>query len=61
MWSFQDVVDFDPADIGYMITLASLVIFLVSYPNGILVDRYGRRKTLIPGLLVLGLSGFLLA
>jgi len=57
----QDVVDFDPADIGYMITLASVVIFLVSYPNGILVDRYGRRKTLIPGLLILGLSGYLLA
>jgi MFS family permease len=57
----QDVVDFGPADIGYMITLASVVIFLVSYPNGILVDRYGRRKTLIPGLLVLGLSGYLLA
>jgi len=57
----QDVVDFDPADIGYMITLASVVIFLVSYPNGILVDRYGRKKTLIPGLLVLGLSGYLLS
>jgi len=57
----RDVVDFDPADIGYMITLASFVIFLVSYPNGILVDRYGRKKTLIPGLLVLGLSGYLLS
>ena len=56
-----DVVDFDPADIGYMITLASVVILLVSYPNGILVDRYGRKKTLIPGLLVLGLSGYLLS
>jgi len=56
-----DVVDFDPADIGYMISLASVVILLVSYPNGILVDRYGRKKTLIPGLLVLGLSGFLLS
>jgi len=54
-------VDFDPADIGYMITLASVVIFLVSYPNGILVDRHSRRKTLIPGLLILGLSGYLLA
>jgi len=57
----QDLVDFDAADIGYMITLSSVVIFLVSYPNGMLVDRYGRRKTLIPGLLVLGLSGYLLA
>ncbi len=57
----QEVVNFDAADIGYMITLASIVIFLVSYPNGMLVDRYGRRKTLVPGLLVLGLSGYLLA
>ncbi len=57
----KDTANFDAADIGYMITLASVVIFLVSYPNGILVDRYGRRKTLIPGLVVLGLSGYLLA
>lgn len=57
----QQVVDFDAAHVGYMITLASIVVFLVSYPNGMLVDRYGRRKTLVPGLLVLGLSGYLLA
>ena len=57
----REVVNFDAADVGYMITLASIVVFLVSYPNGILVDRYGRRKTLVPGLLVLGLSGYLLA
>ena len=57
----KDVANFDPADVGYMITLASVVIFLISYPNGILVDRYGRKKTLMPGLLILGLSGYLLA
>ncbi len=57
----QEVINFNAADIGYMITLASIVMFLVSYPNGVLVDRYGRRKTLVPGLLVLGLSGYLLA
>ena len=57
----REVMNFDAADVGYMITLASIVVFLVSYPNGILVDRYGRRKTLVPGLLVLGLSGYLLA
>jgi len=57
----QQVAGFAASDIGYMITLASVVTLLVSYPNGILVDRYGRRRTLVPGLLILGISGYCLA
>jgi MFS family permease len=47
-------------DIGHMITLAGLIAFLVAYPNGMLVDRYGRKVTLIPGLVVLAIGVFLL-
>lgn len=48
-------------DIGNMITLAGLIAFLIAYPNGMLVDKFGRKVTLIPGLVVLGLGVALLA
>ncbi len=57
----QQFAGFDASDVGYMITIASITTLLISYPNGVLVDRYGRKRTLIPGLLILGLSGYLLA
>lgn len=57
----QQVADFNASDVGYMITIASITTLLISYPNGVLVDRYGRKKTLIPGLFILGLSSYLLA
>ena len=57
----QQAADFTAADVGYMITIASITTLLISYPNGVLVDWYGRKKTLIPGLFILGLSSLLLA
>ena len=50
-----------PGEIGYLLTAVSVTVLLVSVPNGILVDRYGRKKTLIPGLLILAVSAYLLA
>lgn len=50
-----------PGEIGYMLTVVSVTVLLVSFPNGVLVDRYGRKKTLIPGLLILAGSAYLLA
>jgi MFS family permease len=50
-----------PGEIGYMLTMVSVTVLLVSFPNGVLVDRYGRKKTLIPGLLILAGSAYLLA
>ncbi len=57
----QQAANFSAADIGYMITIASITTLLISYPNGVLVDWYGRKKTLIPGLFILGISSYLLA
>lgn len=51
----------DTTDIGNMITLSGVIGFLVAYPNGMMVDRFGRKATLIPGMLVLAASTFLLA
>jgi MFS family permease len=48
-------------DIGNMITLSGIIGFLVAYPNGMLVDRFGRKSTLLPGLLLLTLGVTLLA
>jgi MFS family permease len=49
------------AEIGVMLTVVSVTVLLVSFPNGILVDRYGRKKMLVPGLLILAFSAYLLA
>jgi len=48
-------------DVGGLITLAATLSLLVSLPNGFIVDLFGRKSTLVPGLGVLGLASFLLA
>ncbi len=40
----------NPSVVGNLLTLAGLVALAVSFPNGLLVDRFGRKPTLIPGL-----------
>ena len=48
------------ADVGNLISIAALATFVVTYPNGWMVDRYGRKLSLIPGMLLLGLSAYLM-
>lgn len=57
----KETMKLSAGEIGYMLTIVSVTVLLVSFPNGVLVDRYGRKKTLVPGLLILALSGYLLA
>ena len=40
----------NPTVVGNLLTLAGLVAVAVSFPNGLLVDRFGRKPVLIPGL-----------
>ena len=40
------------SEIGLLITIAGIVTLLCSFPNGILVDRLGRKMSLVPGLLI---------
>ncbi|MFN0074233.1 MAG: MFS transporter [Chloroflexota bacterium] len=56
----QDFVGLPPNDIGLMMTLAGVTSLLISFPNGWLVDQYGRKASMVPGLLILGLSCYLL-
>jgi MFS family permease len=51
---------FSTVDVGNLISIAAIATFVVTYPNGWLVDRYGRKMTLVPGMLLLGLSAYLL-
>lgn len=49
------------AKVGNMLSLAGVFGLVLSYPNGILVDRFGRKSTLLPGLLILAVSAYLLS
>ncbi len=48
-------------DVGVLISIASIVTLLFALPNGFIVDRYGRKPALVPGLLLLAAAGCLLA
>ena len=47
--------------IGLLIGIASLLTLLFSFPNGVLVDRFGRKKSLVPGLLLAAVASVLLS
>lgn len=49
------------ADVGTLISIASIVTLLFAFPNGMLVDRFGRKPSLVPGLLLLAGTAVLLA
>jgi MFS family permease len=48
------------ADVGFLISASGVVTLLVSFPNGMFVDRFGRKKSLVPGLLLLVVSVLML-
>jgi MFS family permease len=56
----QDNLGFNTQAIGNLLTLAGAATLIVTFPNGILVDIYGRKRTLVPGLLFYALSAVLL-
>ncbi len=57
----RDEAGFSTADIGWMVSVVALATFLVSVPNGIMMDKLGRKASLLPGMLILGLASFLIA
>ncbi len=48
----------DKADIGYIITAFTMGTVLVAPFMGLIADKYGRKKLLIPSLYVFGIAGF---
>ncbi|MDE2766071.1 MAG: MFS transporter [Chloroflexota bacterium] len=54
----KDVLEMPEGQIGLLATLAGAVALGVAMPNGWLVDRFGRKKTLVPGLALLAAAAF---
>ena len=48
-----DAVNLDEAVVGFLISLSSALAFLWAFPNGIIADRFGRKWSLGPGLLMM--------
>ena len=48
-------------DVGTLISIASVVTLLFALPNGIIVDHFGRKRSLVPGLFMLSGAALLLA
>jgi MFS family permease len=57
----KDSVGLTTGDVGSMMSLAATVGLIVALPNGFLMDRFGRKRFLIPGLLILSISAYLLS
>jgi MFS family permease len=55
-----DQVGMSAAELGTMISIASLVTVFIAYPNGLISDRLGRKYSLVPGLLILAAGMVLL-
>ena len=57
----QEEVGLSEWDIGNLVSFASIIALLVAFPNGAVSDRYGRKVSLVPGMLFLTASAVLLA
>lgn len=53
--------DLTPAAIGILATLASAISLPIGFVTGYMMDRFGRKATMVPGFWGLGLSLLLLA
>lgn len=56
----QEAAGMSTQDIGSVMSLTGLIGLAISFPNGFIMDRYGRKKALIPGLLLLALAAYLI-
>lgn len=57
----QDIADLSPTSIGTLLGMGGIVAVFVSFPNGMLSDKYGRKFSLVPGLFLLAGAAFLLS
>ena len=57
----QEEVGLSELDIGNLVSFASIIALVVAFPNGAVSDRYGRKASLVPGMLFLAASAVLLA
>ena len=57
----QEVVGLDESRVGFVLSLVAVSGFLMAFPSGMLADRFGRKMTLVPGLLLMSLASVMLA
>jgi MFS family permease len=57
----KNEVGMSAAEVGEALSIGGFIGLLVTYPNGWAVDRFGRKPTLIPGLILLAATAVLLA
>lgn len=50
-------LNISPQDVGLLITVFTFPSVILTFVLGILADRFGRRKVLIPSLMLFGLAG----
>jgi MFS family permease len=59
VWAFEPLFsryyDMSPLAAGVILSLFTVPFILFSIPAGVLADRYGKMRTLVPGLLLTGL------
>ena len=48
-----DALELDEAVVGFLISVSSALAFLWAFPNGLIADRFGRKWSLGPGLLMM--------
>ncbi|MEK7216865.1 MAG: MFS transporter, partial [Chloroflexota bacterium] len=54
----QDSAHLSKGAIGELLALAGIAGVIISFPNGMLADRFGRKISLIPGLLFLAAASY---
>ena len=47
--------------VGFVTSLAAVLAFLVAFPNGVMSDRFGRKVSMVPGLILLAIASTILS
>lgn len=56
----KEEIGLNALEIGNLISFASIIALVVALPNGVLSDRFGRKASLVPGVLILAIAAILL-
>ncbi len=51
-----NVLNVGTTEVGVLLTLIAAGNMLLAIPAGVIMDRFGRKKTLVPGLVITGLA-----
>ena len=55
----QEELQISVSDIGKLVGIGGLLAIATSLPNGMMMDRVGRKVALVPGLVLLGVASYL--